>query len=81
MSPFIGLSFDKGGHARLLKFAEVREITGHVRLLKAAMGKAGFCGLRTEWWHFTIADWQKYVPSEKSRSAAQVLETHSEGGL
>ena len=80
-SPFIGLSFDKGGHARLLKFTEVREITGHVRLLKAAMHNAGFCGLRTEWWHFTIVDWQKYVPPEKARSAAQVLETHSEGGL
>src|SRR6058998_4247351 len=25
MWPFMGLSFDKGGHARLLKFAEVRE--------------------------------------------------------
>ena len=66
MSPFIGLSFDKRGHVRLLKYA---------------MHKAGFCGLRTEWWHFTLADWQKYVPPEKARSAAQVLETHSEGGL
>ena len=81
MSPFIGLSFDKGGHVRLLKFAEVREITGHVGLLKAAMHKAGFCGLRTEWWHFTIVDWRKYVPPEKAKSAAQVLETHSEGEL
>ena len=81
MSPFIGLSFDKRGHVRLLKFAEVREITGHVGLLKAAMHKAGFCGLRTEWWHFTIGDWQKYVPPEKARSATRVLETHSEGGL
>ena len=81
MSPFIGLSFDKRGHVRLLKFAEVREITGHVGLLKAAMHKAGFCGLRTEWWHFTIADWQKYLPPEKAKSAAQVLETHSDGGL
>ena len=81
MWPFIGVSFDKGGHARLLKFTEVRDITGHVSLLKAAMRKAGFCGLRTEWWHFTIVDWQKYVPPEKAKSAAQVLETHSDGGL
>src|SRR5213594_4491860 len=35
------------------------EIRGHVRLLHYAMLKAGFCGLRTEWWHFTIADWKK----------------------
>ena len=81
MWPYMGLSFDKGGHVRLLKFAEVREIVGHVRLLKAAMGKAGFCGLHTEWWHFTIVDWQKYVPPEKAKSAAQVLATHGEGGL
>jgi D-alanyl-D-alanine dipeptidase len=81
MWPYMGLSFDKGGHVRLLKFAEVREIVGHVRLLKAAMGKAGFCGLHTEWWHFTIVDWQKYVPPEKAKSAAQVLGTHGEGGL
>jgi D-alanyl-D-alanine dipeptidase len=45
------------------------------------MYKAGFCGLRTEWWHFTILGWQKYVPPEKAKSAAQILETHSEGGL
>ena len=57
------------------------EIRAHVRLLRYAMHMAGFCGLRTEWWHFTIVDWQKYVPPEKAKSTAQVLETHSEGGL
>jgi len=57
------------------------EIRAHLRLLRYAMHMAGFCGLRTEWWHFTILDWQKFVPPEKARSAAQVLETHSEGGL
>src|SRR6266446_2103904 len=81
MSPYMGLSFEMGGHVRLLKFAEVREISGHVRLLKYAMHKAGFCGLRTEWWHFTIVDWQKYLPPEKAKSAAQVLGTHWEGRL
>jgi D-alanyl-D-alanine dipeptidase len=57
------------------------EIRRNLRLLRYAMHKAGFCGLRTEWWHFTIVDWQKYVPPEKAKSAAQVLGTHSEGGL
>jgi D-alanyl-D-alanine dipeptidase len=66
MEPYMGSSFEIGGHARLLKYA---------------MHKAGFCGLRTEWWHFTIADWQKYLPPEKAKSAAQVLGTHWEGGL
>jgi D-alanyl-D-alanine dipeptidase len=57
------------------------EIRTHLRLLRYAMHKAGFCGLYTEWWHFTIADWQKYLPPEKAKSADQVLGTHSEGGL
>jgi D-alanyl-D-alanine dipeptidase len=57
------------------------EIRGHLRLLRYAMHKAGFCGLRTEWWHFTLVDWQKYLPPEKAKSAAQVLATHGEGTL
>ena len=27
--------------------------------LQAAMARAGFYGLRTEWWHFVVKDWQK----------------------
>ncbi len=57
------------------------EIRAHVRLLQYAMYKAGFWGLRTEWWHFTIADWQKYLPPEKAKNAAQVLGTRWEGRL
>ena len=66
MEPYLGSAFEIGGRARLLKYA---------------MHKAGFCGLYTEWWHYTIADWQKYLPPEKAKSAAQALGTHSEGGL
>jgi zinc D-Ala-D-Ala dipeptidase len=66
MEPYMGSSLEIGGHARLLKYA---------------MHKAGFAGLGTEWWHFTIADWQKYLPPEKAKSAAQVLGTHWESGL
>ena len=57
------------------------EIGGHVRLLQYAMHKAGFDGLRTEWWHFTIADWKKYMPPEKLHSAEQVSGTRWEGTL
>ena len=57
------------------------EVAGHVRLLRYAMHKAGFCGLHTEWWHFTVADWKKYVPSEKLKSAEHVLGSRSEGTL
>src|SRR6184192_2092563 len=40
-------------------------IRSHVHLLQIAMRDAGFYGLRTEWWHFTIADWQKYLPPDE----------------
>ncbi|HEX4697217.1 MAG TPA: M15 family metallopeptidase [Candidatus Udaeobacter sp.] len=57
------------------------EVAAHVRLLRYAMHKAGFCGLYTEWWHFTVVDWKKYVPPEKLKSTAQVLGSHSEDTL
>ena len=57
------------------------EIRFNLRLLRYAMHKAGFCGLRTEWWHYTILEWQKYVPPEKAKTTAQLLKTHSEGEL
>src|SRR2546430_2683301 len=45
------------------------DIRAHVHLLQVAMRNAGFWGLRTEWWHFTIADWQKYLPNQAARTA------------
>jgi hypothetical protein len=36
--------------------------------------------LRTEWWHFTIADWQKYLPNQATRTA-QVSGTQWQGKL
>jgi hypothetical protein len=44
-----------------------------VHLLQIAMRDAGFHGLRSEWWHFTIADWQKYLPPEEAKRAVQAL--------
>jgi zinc D-Ala-D-Ala dipeptidase len=37
-------------------------VRAHLRLLQVAMAGNNFYGLRTEWWHFTTADWKKYVP-------------------
>jgi D-alanyl-D-alanine dipeptidase len=56
-------------------------IRDHVRLLQIAMRNAGFYGLRTEWWHFTIAEWQKYLPREEAERALQVLGTRWQGKL
>jgi D-alanyl-D-alanine dipeptidase len=56
------------------------DIRAHVHLLQIAMRNAGFWGLRTEWWHFTIADWQKYLPNQAARTA-QVCGTQWRGKL
>ena len=56
------------------------EILCHLRLLQLAMYRAGFWGMRTEWWHFTIADWRKYLP-EEARQAAHVCGTQWNGQL
>lgn len=56
------------------------DVRAHVHLLQNAMRNGGFWGLRTEWWHFTIADWQKYLPNQAERTA-QVCGTHWQGKL
>ena len=56
------------------------DVRAHVHLLQVAMRNAGFWGLRTEWWHFTIADWQKYLPNQAARTA-QVCGTQWQGKL
>lgn len=53
------------------------EIRSHVHLLQVAMRNAGFYGLPNEWWHFTIADWQKYLPPEKAQQAEQVQKVNA----
>ena len=56
------------------------DVHAHVHLLQIAMRNAGFWGLRTEWWHFTIAEWQKYLPNQAARTA-QVSGTQWQGKL
>jgi D-alanyl-D-alanine dipeptidase len=56
------------------------DVRAHVHLLQIAMRNAGFWGLRTEWWHFTIANWQKYLPNGATRTA-QVSGTQWQGKL
>jgi len=56
------------------------DVRAHVHLLQMAMRNAGFWGLRTEWWHFTIADWQKYLPNQAARTA-KVSGTQWQGKL
>ncbi len=32
----------------------------NLRFLQAALARAGFYGMSTEWWHFVVKDWKKY---------------------
>jgi D-alanyl-D-alanine dipeptidase len=49
----------------------------HLHLFQKAMARAGFYGLRTEWWHFTTSDWKRYVPERLAKlSNAVVLPTN-----
>jgi zinc D-Ala-D-Ala dipeptidase len=50
-------------------------IRSHLHLLQIAMRDAGFYGKPTEWWHFVIADWQKYLPREEAECAMQAWES------
>jgi hypothetical protein len=42
------------------------------------MRNAGFYGLPIEWWHFTIANWQEYLPPEKAKQVSQIQKASAE---
>ena len=52
-------------------------IRSHLYLLQVAMRDAGFYGKPSEWWHFVIADWQKYLPRKGTEHAMQALGVRS----
>ena len=53
--------FDEFTPAAMLRYTGTdKNIRYHLRLLQSAMARAGFYGLRTEWWHFVVKDWQNY---------------------
>jgi D-alanyl-D-alanine dipeptidase len=56
-------------------------VRAHLRLLQLAMADSGFLGMRTEWWHFTVADWQKYVPREEVKRGAHGFEARWQAKL
>lgn len=37
-------------------------VRSNVRTLQNAMARAGFYGMRTEWWHFVTKEWQAFGP-------------------
>jgi D-alanyl-D-alanine dipeptidase len=46
-------------------------VRANLKLLQKAMARAGFYGLRTEWWHFCAVDWTTYPPVAEIQLVAQ----------
>jgi len=64
--------FDEFTPAAMMRYQGTDPLVkAHLRLLQIAMARNNFYGLRTEWWHFTTADWQKYVPYQEFEAAAR----------
>lgn len=53
----------------------------HLHLLQMAMRDAGFLGLRSEWWHFTIENWRRFLPPDDAKRAMEVMGQRWEGKL
>ena len=56
-------------------------IRAHLYILQICMHDAGFLGLRTEWWHFTAEDWEKLLPPDEAKRAAEVFGTTWKGKM
>lgn len=55
--------FDTFTPAAMLMYQGTNEVVrGNLTMLQRAMARAGFYGLRTEWWHFCAEDWRNYPP-------------------
>ena len=55
--------FDSFTPAALLEYrGSDLVVRSNLKLLQKAMARAGFYGLRTEWWHFCASDWLSYPP-------------------
>jgi D-alanyl-D-alanine dipeptidase len=48
--------------AMLIYQGKDEAVRSNLTLLQRAMARAGFYGLRTEWWHFCAQDWKNYSP-------------------
>ena len=46
-------------------------VRSNLKMLQKAMARAGFYGLRTEWWHFCAGDWTTYPPVPEIQRLAQ----------
>ena len=67
--------FDELTPAAMLRYQGADPIVkSHLVLLQKAMGRSGFYGLHTEWWHFIISNWKKYVPAIEAKQVPDELQ-------
>ena len=63
--------FDQFTPAAMLRYTGNDPLVkAHLTLLQLAMAHNNFYGLRVEWWHFTTAEWKKYVPYQEGEENA-----------
>jgi len=64
--------FDNFTPAALIEYQGPNPLVrSNLKLLQKAMARAGFYGLRTEWWHFCAGDWTTYPPVPEIQLLAQ----------
>jgi D-alanyl-D-alanine dipeptidase len=56
-------------------------IRAHLKLLQRAMGRNGFYGQHTEWWHFTTQSWKNYVRYDDVQVTGQSPKPGRDGKL
>ncbi len=62
--------FDSFTPAAMLVYQGNNQIVrSNLMMLQRAMGRVGFYGLRTEWWHFCAEDWAHHSPVAEITSA------------
>jgi zinc D-Ala-D-Ala dipeptidase len=65
-------AFDNFTPAAMLEYQGTNPvIRSNLKLLQKAMARAGFYGLRTEWWHFCAGDWTTFPPVAEIQIVAQ----------
>lgn len=64
--------FDSFTPAAMLRYQGSDQTIKHrLWVLQAAMGRNGFYGLRTEWWHFIAKNWKEFGPIREVTPSGQ----------
>ncbi|HEX8281571.1 MAG TPA: M15 family metallopeptidase [Chthoniobacterales bacterium] len=65
--------FDEFTPAAVLRYAGGDALVRtHLHTLQRAMARAGFFGMRTEWWHFVAKNWEKYRAIDPPPAVAEI---------